>query len=427
MFPWEYIDGYTAILEQINQPHVDVQQVAAQVLDFMIELFRADKGEVVLFRNPPPDPAHITEENAVRCRVQVGYSEEQHRQLRDRGILLRSVQHALTARQSRVVQDTADETGDDADMSRLCHNGSWMNHVLEVNGEVVAFIHLAHAEKFRFDPDDLQELRGVSMLLATVLNVSRLWERERKHTLQLIKALNRVVEAKDEYTAAHVERVKNYSGFIARSMELDEEQCRLIETAAYLHDIGKVGISDTILKKPGPLTPEEREIMMQHVPIGERILADLPFLEEARHLASLHHEYVDGSGYGGMKELPLGARIVSVADAWDALTTTRPYRDAMTVEEAIALMTDLDVKQWDSGIVQGFVGRMRGTGFLSFAIGNGLIGLDEGGAYQRDRGILKFERFETFYAGVDVAAAAATAKKEQSKQVEKRFHSRAGK
>lgn len=429
MYPWDFIEGYTRILSTINRPHLDVEEVAMEVLLFMMDLFGAERGEIVLFRDNIDPKAPITEETAVRCRRHLGFSGQQYRELRESGVLLESVKRALTERKSFVVQDTEEEAPENAKLSRELGNGSWMNHVLEVEGQVVAFIHLAHRDKRRFDEDDLSNLRGVSLLLAVALNISRLWEQERKHMRDLIKTLNRVVEVKDQYTAGHIERVKLYSGRIAMLLNCPDDERYVIETAAWLHDLGKIGVPDEILNKPGPLTEDERRIMMEHVPIGDRILDNVPALEEARRLASMHHEYVDGSGYGGMADLPLGARVISVADAWDALTTTRPYRAAMPVEEAIHVMTDLDKKQWDSGVVREFVTAMHTPSFLAFAVRHGLIALTEQPtlveSYDADKSVLKFRDVAAFFASVDRAELQSVrAEAAAGGRVDQRFHLR---
>ncbi|MHB2018460.1 MAG: HD-GYP domain-containing protein [Candidatus Xenobia bacterium] len=404
------LDGFSRVLEKINRPHVDFEDIADEVLSFMMELFEATRGEIVVLREDANQSAEITEENGVRFRIFKGYTDAQRAALMESGILLRSLRAGVVARHGRVVVDAAqEESGADLEMSRALDNGSWMNHVLEHNGRVVAIVHLAHQKAGHFQREEGKELKSASLLVATALNISRLWENERRHVLDLIKTLNRVVEAKDEYTAGHVERVRNYSVLMCGLLNLSREESTVIETAAYLHDIGKVGISDHILKKTGPLTPEEKEIMMEHVPIGERLLDHLPMFDEARRIACLHHEYVDGSGYGGTHEIPVGARIISIADAWDALTTTRPYRKAMAVEDAILVLTDPEVKQWDRRIVQIFIEHMQSQEFLRWAHEHNLVRRDANGEYDRDHSVLKFKSFHDFYhpraENADITAA----------------------
>lgn len=155
---------------------------------------------------------------------------------------------------------------------------------------------------------------------------------------QTLEALTRALEARDSYTEGHSRRSAQYALAIADAMRIDEESMMAIEQASILHDLGKIGVADAVLRKSGSLTPEERKLMSQHPVIGGRILQGVAFLQEAATLVRHHHEHYDGSGYpDGLKgsAIPEGARILSVADVLDALTTDRPYRTPMTRTEAI--------------------------------------------------------------------------------------------
>jgi response regulator RpfG family c-di-GMP phosphodiesterase len=154
-------------------------------------------------------------------------------------------------------------------------------------------------------------------------------ERSYDHTLEVLGA---AIDLRDSPTAGHSRRVFLYSIEIAKAMGGMEKQMRNIAMGAWLHDIGKLAISDTILLKPGPLTEEEREIMQHHVRIGYDLVRGIPFLTDAAEIIFAHHERCDGSGYPrGLKEaeIPMGARIFGVADTFDAMTSDRPYRRAL--------------------------------------------------------------------------------------------------
>jgi putative nucleotidyltransferase with HDIG domain len=157
--------------------------------------------------------------------------------------------------------------------------------------------------------------------------------------LGVIGALAAALDARDPYTAGHSERVANFSVAIARQMQLPEEDIEVLRLGALLHDIGKIGISDAVLRKPGTLTDEEFEQIKLHPTLGARILRPLNFLAEHLAIVELHHEQPDGRGYPhGLKndETPLFARIVHVADAYDAMTTARAYRPGRPATEAMA-------------------------------------------------------------------------------------------
>ncbi len=156
--------------------------------------------------------------------------------------------------------------------------------------------------------------------------------------LQTISAIANTIDAKDEYTQDHSSRVSKYSAEIAREMGLSKEQIQNIRSVALLHDIGKIGVPDSVLNKPGKLTKEEYELMKQHTTIGGEILKDINMIEGIGIGARYHHERYDGKGYPeGLKgeEIPLIARIIAVADAYDAMTSNRVYRSHLDFERVI--------------------------------------------------------------------------------------------
>ena len=158
---------------------------------------------------------------------------------------------------------------------------------------------------------------------------------ENQNLKDLISCLISVEEAKDSYTAHHSERVKAYSELIARFLGLSESSISLITHAAHLHDIGKIGIRDNVLGKPGKLTNEEFEIIKQHPVIGAKILMQSNYTHEMVQIVLHHHERYDGRGYPeGLKgeDIPIGARVIAIADSIDAMTSKRVYRDAMSLE-----------------------------------------------------------------------------------------------
>ena len=189
-----------------------------------------------------------------------------------------------------------------------------------------------------FTDDDLLILNNIGTQTAVALENLRLNEDVEKTYMETLSALAIAVEAKDPYSRGHSKRVSEYAEKIAKKMNLSEEQISIVRDAADMHDIGKIGISDEILHKPGPLTAEEREIMNKHPVIGEGILRPVRSLRRLCDAVRHHHEWLDGSGYpDGLKgdEISIEARILCVADVFDALTSDRPYRKAMSVKEAL--------------------------------------------------------------------------------------------
>ncbi|MHB2017521.1 MAG: hypothetical protein ACYCW6_11295 [Candidatus Xenobia bacterium] len=171
--------GFIEILHKVNVPGVGLEELAYDVLCFMVDLFEAQRGEIVVFQEGATSHRDPTEDSSVRFRLHYGYSAEDYQALREAGILAKSMRHSLLEKKSRVVEDTSkEEQGVELDLSKRLRNGSWMNHVLELNGEVLAYIHLGHEEKGRFTKKDLDALIDASIILATVLNISRLRERQ---------------------------------------------------------------------------------------------------------------------------------------------------------------------------------------------------------------------------------------------------------
>ncbi|MGH7592673.1 MAG: HD domain-containing phosphohydrolase [Gemmatimonadales bacterium] len=159
-----------------------------------------------------------------------------------------------------------------------------------------------------------------------------------------LEALVNALEAKDQYLRGHSARVADLSAMVAAEMGLGDEQVELVRTAGRLHDIGKIGIRESVLGKRGPLTADEFEHVKSHVTIGAQILAPMTHLRDVIGYVRSHHERMDGTGYPdglGGDTIPIGARIIGAAEVYDALTTARPYKEKLTAEEAGGKMRDL--------------------------------------------------------------------------------------
>lgn len=173
-----------------------------------------------------------------------------------------------------------------------------------------------------------------------------------------LQALGAAIDLRDNETAGHSRRVCRYSLEIARAMGWSEKQLESLARGAYLHDIGKLGIPDGILLKPGPLTEGERKLMQQHAQLGFDVVKDIPFLADAAEIILMHHERYDGTGYPRRlkgEEILLGARIFAVADTLDAITSDRPYRRATSFESARETISGLSGSQFDPNVVKVFL------------------------------------------------------------------------
>jgi HD-GYP domain-containing protein (c-di-GMP phosphodiesterase class II) len=178
-------------------------------------------------------------------------------------------------------------------------------------------------------------------------------------TREAVGYLAEVIDHRDASTFHHSERVALYAVAIAQELQLSESLIALIEQAATVHDLGKIGISDRILLKPGPLTAEERTAMWRHTEIGSRILSAFRLFGAGASIVRHHHEAFDGSGYpDGLagEAIPMGARVVAVADALDAMTSDRPYRQALSLDEALARFRAGAGRHWDPVVVNAMLG-----------------------------------------------------------------------
>jgi putative two-component system response regulator len=173
-----------------------------------------------------------------------------------------------------------------------------------------------------------------------------------------VKVLAEAIDAKDTYTRGHSDRVRRMSLQIAISLGFTEERMEVLEYGALLHDIGKIGIKDEILSKPGPLSPEEYQTIQQHPLIGVKIVEGIEFFKDKIPMIRSHHEHFDGRGYpdGLAREaIPLEARIIAVPDAFDAMVSLRPHRTAMSLEDILLEMEKYKGKQFDPNILEIFL------------------------------------------------------------------------
>jgi HD-GYP domain-containing protein (c-di-GMP phosphodiesterase class II) len=195
-------------------------------------------------------------------------------------------------------------------------------------------------------------------LSGLVLRVKELEEQHLAFRNSVVCAFNQMLDLKDINTGVHSTRLAEWALRVARKMEIPEERLYQVEVAALLHDVGKIGVPDAILKKPGALTPEERALINRHPEYSWSILRLFPGLEEASLSALHHHESMDGTGYpAGLKgnDIPLVSRIICVIDAFDAMISNRCYRQGLPHAEAIARLHRSSGTQFDPTILQAFI------------------------------------------------------------------------
>ncbi len=215
-----------------------------------------------------------------------------------------------------------------------------------------------HRDSAHFDEKDSRLLEELSKSLSVGLQNARLKSRLQKSFHETVEVLTEAVTKKDRYTGGHTKRVAYYASLIAKYMDLTPEQSEMVRCAALLHDVGKIGIEDKILKKEGPLNDAEWLVMKTHPELGHEILSRMDGWRSAVDGAYCHHERWDGKGYpAGLKgeEIPLTARIVALADAYDAMVSNRPYRQGIAPEVAYEEIVRQKGTQFDPRVVDAFV------------------------------------------------------------------------
>ncbi len=230
---------------------------------------------------------------------------------------------------------------------------------LRIRGEPFGLLMAFHKEAYRSLTTDETRLFDFLIRKASLaVENMALYESLISNFYGILKSLVNALEAKDLYTGKHSERVTRYATEVARKMGCTGAQIESMQTVGHLHDIGKIGVHDSILNKPGSLTREEYEIVKNHPVIGESIVSELGLSPDERSIIRHHHERWDGEGYpDGLagEDIPLLARIVSVVDAFDAMTSKRAYRDAMSRDESIAELLSNRGKQFDPAALDAFL------------------------------------------------------------------------
>lgn len=214
-----------------------------------------------------------------------------------------------------------------------------------------------HVESLEFGTVEASLLSSVGAMLGIHSSNRDLYREQSEFLATVVRALTSAIDAKDPYTCGHSDRVARISVRLAKELGCDPETLHTLYMSGLLHDIGKIGIDDAVLRKPGMLTDEEFEHIKQHPELGYRILADIKQLSDVLPAVLHHHEQWDGRGYPfklASEQIPLIARIVAVADAFDAMSSDRPYRKGMPEEKVHDVFRRGAGKQWDPAVIEAF-------------------------------------------------------------------------
>lgn len=237
---------------------------------------------------------------------------------------------------------------------------------LAVRGNIIGLLCVGRTiSEGAFTPSEIELVSVLSDQAAAAIENASLYEKLERSYFSTIITLSGVVEARDFYTDKHMKDIAEYSVEIAKKLNLSDKEIENIRKAGLLHDLGKVSVPDHILLKAGKLTEDEMEIIRKHPITGAKMIEQVEPLKDAREIIRHHQECYDGSGYpDGLKgkEIPLGARIIAVADAFGAMTTDRPYRKALSVEQAVMELKKFSGIQFDPEIVDLFISLLKERG-----------------------------------------------------------------
>ncbi len=348
-------DGRLKILEAMEEvgpllTTLDMNEVQRRTIDAAMRLVNA---EAASFMRVAPDTGDLYFD------VALGDAGERVRTVRlkaGEGIAGQVAQTGVPI----LVQDVTDDYRFSKRADRL--SGFTTRSILCVpvtlKGARIGVLQAVNKRKGKFSKIDLEGLSALASQVAIAVENNRLYHELHDTFLNTASALGDAIEAKDAYTAGHTRRVMEYSLIVARKMNLTPAELDALNLAAALHDIGKIGIEDCILRKPGRLDPEEMRIMKTHSLIGARIVENIPQLRAIVPGIRYHHERYDGNGYpDGLRgeAIPTMARIIAVCDTFDAMTSDRPYRKGLPVETAIQELRRYAGTQFDPEVVDLFV------------------------------------------------------------------------
>jgi putative nucleotidyltransferase with HDIG domain len=297
-------------------------QLLDAVLNDAVSVLEAQRGAIVLAESDGPDPKMRLRALAVGQGEPPGrfhYSKKLTNRCFASGVSL--LYSTLTAdEETKVTQSIADG----AMASVMCV-------LLRTPRKRLGVLHLDRCFwQSPFTEDDLHLADALAAHVSAAIEAAQMLRRQKEQFLKTVTVLAQAVELRDDYTGNHTQRVTRYATMLGERLELPDDQLELIKIGGPLHDIGKIGIDDAILRKPGRLTGAEYEVMKTHTIKGAEILASVPEMDPIIPIVRSHHERWDGTGYpDGLRgeEIPLLARIVAVADAFDAMTSNRPYHE----------------------------------------------------------------------------------------------------
>lgn len=329
---------------------LDPRQVRIQAIEAATTLVGAETGSLLLL-----DAAS----NELYFEVALGKKGARLKEIRipaEQGIVGWVLQHE----QGVIVNDPDHDSRfyRAADVKSQFTTKSLLAAPLVVKGKTIGVLEAINKVQGNFDNDDLDLLIFLANQVAPAIENAALYAELREVFHETAMTLSEALECRDRYTGGHTRRVCDYSLAIGRGLGLSSHDLDKLKLSSILHDIGKIGVADAILRKTGPLDPDEFVQMQQHTRFGGEILQQVRSMSEVIPGVLYHHEKYDGSGYPEAlkgEAIPEMARIIAVADTYDAMTTDRPYRKGLSREIALAELRRNSGSQFDAAIVEAFI------------------------------------------------------------------------
>ena len=342
--------------------NMESENIFRQIVDTTIETLHGDIGYIII---------HDKEKNSLRVNTLVGHSHptdgDTYIEMKDSSVSGWVINNAKPL----LISDINEAPQFDRFSALGYERKTLICSPLTVKDEVIGTITVVNKnDGSTYSNDDLGLLTTIAAQASIAIKNAMLYDEQQKTYLNTIHALVTAIEASDSYTRGHSERVTRYSLAIAKEIGISPDRLKIMERAAILHDIGKIGINMALLHKIEKLTAEDIDDLQQHPLIGIRILEPIDFLQDVRLCIAQHHERFDGKGYPNKvsgDELILEARILAIADSFDAMTSDRPYRKALHLDVAVKELLDNRGTQFDPEIVPVFVALLEKGTFPYFA------------------------------------------------------------
>ncbi len=350
-------DGLYEISRELNAS-LDLDHVLDTLLDASVRQVQAPLGYIVLVDRE-------TGARFLRCTRGIGSKSTRDRRSSVAEWVLEQGRPLVINRSGRSTGNRDSVTGASAAIGVPLSSADGVHGVVVVADD---------ATDRRFGSDDVRLLATIANQGATAVANAERYATLQEAYLATVRSLAAAIDAKDSYTHGHSDRVARFAAAVGERVGLSEDEHLALEFASYLHDIGKIGVSEQVLHKPGRLDQTERAQMREHPAIGATILEPVAFPWEIAPIVRHHHEHWDGSGYpDGVagEEIPLLARILSVADSHEAMVSDRPYRKGMARADALAELERCAGTQFDARIVALFCDVVRGWGEEGAAAGSG--------------------------------------------------------